>query len=128
MQYNVSNTFFKNISLVMLVALTLNLLSSCNQTKQAADTSDESKITQDIESTAVTEEFELMPDEDYNNHEFVILTTSSDHIYYQYDVETENGEIVNDAILNRNRAVEEKYNIQISQLSRPSDVEVTNTM
>ena len=60
-----------------------------------------------------------VPDEwDFNGHEFTILANGTAYNSYWYSkdiwVEEETGDLINDAVYARNRAIEEKYNIEIN--------------
>ncbi len=57
-----------------------------------------------------------LPEKDYGGYEFKILTRVEGWGIYNNEhlvVEEENGEILNDAIYNRNRHVEDRFNIQM---------------
>lgn len=58
---------------------------------------------------------DYLPDVDYNGYEFGIVGYDE----YPSDIEEPTGNVINDAIYERNRMIEEKYNIRISQTSYP---------
>lgn len=67
-----------------------------------------------------------LPEKDYGGYEFTIMDRSTDHIPWEtYDVyaESENGDAINDAVYQRNRVLEELYNIKIveSPIQYPTD-------
>lgn len=67
-----------------------------------------------------------LPEKDYGGYEFTIMDRSTDHIPWEtYDVyaESENGDAINDAVYQRNRVLEELYNIKIveSPIQNPTD-------
>ena len=67
-----------------------------------------------------------LPEKDYGGYEFTIMDRSTDHIPWEtYDVyaESENGDAINDAVYQRNRVLEELYNIKIveSPIQNPAD-------
>ncbi len=66
-----------------------------------------------------------LPDKDYGGYEFNILLRvegwgiyNNEHFY----IEEENGEVLNDAIYNRNRIVEEAFNVKITETVTKSDI------
>ena len=92
---------------------------SCGSSKNAVDTSS----INNTNSTSVTEETTLSPDEsrrlvddelperNFEGKEFTILSNESfiDDIY----TESDNGEVINDAIFKRNQTVSERFNTDI---------------
>lgn len=66
---------------------------------------------------------EDIPVSDFGGYEFRILTRDSDHHLKEVLAETENGETINDAVYYRNRAIEEKLNINIKIITTPEVTE-----
>lgn len=65
--------------------------------------------------TEAASQLEQLPADDYQGYEFHVLLNNQDDRYV--DVMTEDGEtgdVLNDVVYRRNRAVEEKYNIKIT--------------
>jgi len=109
----------KKLRLISIL-LALMLLASC----QGADTpsaettnpgTDTNEITEDSEELAAPE----LPDKDYGEYEFTILTQilgygiyNNEHFY----IEEQNGEVLNDAIYERNHRVEKKFGILITEI------------
>jgi len=59
-----------------------------------------------------------LPEKDYGGYEFTIMDRNSEHTpWHTYDVfaEGENGDAINDAVFQRNRILEELYNIKIKE-------------
>lgn len=86
------------------------------------------------ENTTVSEEVtkapeiisEALPKADYNDYEFKFLSTDSTttgYFCYEFDAEQLTGEIMNDAVYERNMAVEDRFNISITKLVSGSYVE-----
>jgi len=103
---------FRRLTAGMIAALmVVSMLASCadneNEKKQVVDPA-ESKETKSDTPTFV--------EEDYNGATFTIVAydeSATDFIDNYIDNEEQNGEPVNDAVIDRNNAVEEKYNIDI---------------
>jgi len=119
------NSALKAITLLLLFAITAALVTSCsNNTDTPSDVT-----TQSIESGETTAETEattvdplsLIPEVDYEGYEMRFFTLDqginattrfTDEIY----VESETGEIINDAVFKRNQLIEEKLNIKIKAI------------
>lgn len=110
----------KKILILISAVLAFSVLFSC------ADTAGTPADNTAAESTGETRPEETtriptgLPDADYEGYEYFILCNGRDYNVHWYakdiDTDQENGEIINDAVYARNRAVEEQYNIEISAL------------
>lgn len=69
-----------------------------------------------------------IPEENYNGHEFKILISinSLAAVWNDFHAENETGDVINDAIYKRNRYVEDKYNIKISDTEAPPTEDEVN--
>jgi len=109
----------QNVSALLL--LTALVLASCGESTPAVtDGTDDAADTKEAQTKAAVTEDVRAPYadqapriEDFNGYEFRIFV----HDGTKYDSDEETGEIVNDAIYRRNKAVEEAYNINISTVS-----------
>ncbi len=99
------------------------LCSSLYSCAQAADTgADNTSAAADV--TTVPEVSTRiptgLPETDYEGYEYRILCNSPEYNSYWYakdiDTEQENGDVINDAVYIRNRAVEELYNVKMTGL------------
>lgn len=110
----------------ILAVLMLASVSSCAessvQNEETSDTAAElSSALQTAESTAESElsEYELLladvPKKDFEGYEFNILNNESNFAYTIMDAEEINGEGINDAVYNRNAAVEDTLNITVNE-------------
>ncbi|MCI8388801.1 MAG: extracellular solute-binding protein [Clostridiales bacterium] len=102
-------------SILSTTLLFLPLVSSC-QSQQ--DNSVDSGNTESTESPVATENASNLPEKNYNGEEFNFLGTGgSKHSgYYETKdiyAESSSGDILNDAIYDRNRAIEERFNVKI---------------
>lgn len=104
----------------------------CTQSEQekqtAADTSADT-------SSNVTEETRIsadLPERDFGEAEFTIIQryVGDGHIhnFFEYDAEEQNGDLLNDAIYERNRKIEERFNVQISADNNESPAAKVNTL
>ncbi|MCL2517352.1 MAG: extracellular solute-binding protein [Oscillospiraceae bacterium] len=93
---------------IVLLILVLVMIIACgdNSSNEVKET------TIRIEETTEEITFKL-PDYDFNGYKFNILTAAEQWIQYYY-AENENGDIINDSVYARNRAVEELYNINLN--------------
>lgn len=103
--------------MISMLLLASTLLASCggtgSGTESTADAPGETSGTTDTETEKLTSGLEAV---DYSGEEINFLTyKNSDYQNSQMDIlaETLNGEHVNDAVYNRNKTLEEKYNVVI---------------
>ncbi len=102
--------------------ISLILLASLAATATACDDSGtsvtETTVTDaPIETSDPLAEPEL-PEKNYNGYEFTIFTRQEGWGIYNNEhlvVEEETGEVLNDAIYNRNRMVEDKFNVKLTE-------------
>lgn len=120
----------KQLSLILAALMLGAALASCGgaQTETPVDTQADTQET-GTDTAADTEEiydpFAGMPEKDYNGYEFTILTRNLDRWTEDMYVAEATGDIVNDAIFDRNSRIEEAYNIKIvSQRSSDSNSEM----
>ena len=114
----------KNLSRIISAFLAIVLLSAivagCGSEEEedpgvtAATFEDTAEVT---EETTVSDEPEL-PETDLEGKEYQFLVRNGASSYNDHWIEVEemNGEVVNDAVFERNRAVEEKFNVDITAL------------
>ena len=109
------------VSLLLALLLSANIVSCGTGTQHGANTSGSDDVTTEPEST--TEPVDPasvleLPDSDFKGREFRVLGNDGDRDQWDnFEIfsEAENGEVVNDAVFRRNRAIEEKYNVKIAQ-------------
>ncbi len=106
-------------ALLMLIILTMFmfLLISC---RDGEDSFSETIISasESLPETEESETYDSPEIKDFEGYKYNILETSAISVFswHKQVPEDFDGEVVNDAIVNRNRTVEEKYNITINQL------------
>lgn len=99
------------------------VLSSCADT--AGNETQTEALTQPTTESAVQTEAEteeltpVLPEADYGGDDFCFLNgnTATWMTTYVVTAEAENGEAVNDAIYQRNRAVEEQFHVKVTEIS-----------
>ena len=110
---------------IILVSCADNNSDNSNNANQNNEQSNQAEDNQTDDSggespEATTEKIlpNVPDDKDFDGYEFTILGNSTAYNPYWYSkdiyVEEETGDIINDAVYVRNRAIEEKYNIKIN--------------
>lgn len=107
----------KFICLVLAASIALPVIYSCGENSESPEKNQpqleiphETLVPEDTRA-AVSDN---LPDMDYNGKKFNFLCRTSQ--LYEYNVEEENGEIVNDALHRRNKTVEERFNVNINTI------------
>lgn len=105
----------RSICILLLVAL-LTATTGCSQTEQ--DTETQTSVQTDTETTLETDplqaEYDALTVEDYGGYTFRIMNSPSNFAYSDVVVEELTGEALNDAVYNRNLAVCDALNIQLT--------------
>jgi len=103
------------VLLCLCAALLLPVISSCAGNSETGETSSVlSSEAFEAETAKEKTALEKLPDADYGGLEFRVSVT--DKYSYEIFVDSENGDVCNDAVYRRNKAVEEKYNVKITAL------------
>ncbi len=109
------------ISLAILFSMLVSM-SACGSSEATEETT--ASTTASGETTTVAVETEpALPTKDFGGREFNIISFSAKSDSY-IDREEQNGDVLNDAIFERNRKIEEDYNIKI--VSTVFEQNVTN--
>lgn len=110
----------RRILSLILAALMLSTISCGEAAKPSGgDTATSGETTAD-NTPAETKRSEIkdgLPEKDYNGEEFTILYRNE--WAYEFVAEEENGDIINDAIFKRNRAVEDRFNVKFNMFGLP---------
>lgn len=107
--------------IALLLALLTAFAAGCGQSSETSETTETYALSASDETTSDAPE---LPDEDYKGYEFRILTRIEGWGIYNNEnlvVDEENGEILNDAIYTRNRNVEERFNVKLTQITTTTD-------
>lgn len=128
-----SKTPTARITSFLLAVCIVFSLAACSDVKQtdnpttAANQTESTSAAQDNPRYAVKEE---LPDVKYDGYTFRILSRDTYEHLREVDSEAETGEIINDTVFRRNRAVEEKLGVTIQSVpvaEFPEDT-LTNTL
>ena len=112
------------IGAVLMSILTLGaVLSACGSagTDTEAKTTDAASVTETAAETETTEYFPDLPEKDYNGYTFTFLTSNEsddngrDWVTYDIFAEAATGDVIIDAVYERNMWIEEKYNVKIEE-------------
>jgi hypothetical protein len=116
-----SKIFRKATNFFLVISIAVSCIS-CTASNESETTTSISDLTE--ETTVSTEKGDALdarknisdnlPQKDYGGRDFTILTDD----YQKKDiwVESENGEVVNDAVFRRNQTVSERFNININEI------------
>lgn len=109
-------TQMKTISLLLCCCFIL-IIAACSDSGESIKSTDNNDTTKAGTEIIETEPslFDDLPKDDYDGYTFTILTTESNYAIIDMDAESLDGDIINDAIYNRNRNVESALNIIIKQ-------------
>lgn len=103
---------------LLLCLLLLNVFfSGCSDTQAEKQQDTAATTALETMSEETTQLQPDLPEADYQGYEFHILMKGPDYIEWasqDIDVEASNGEVINDAVFNRNAFVEEEYNITVN--------------
>ena len=127
------NTKFIALLLALLTApgSVISCAQSGSETDTAAVQSPQSAEPAQTETEKIVPD---LPDSDFGGYEFRVLTRGDTNIYFiSRDIFAENitGDAINDAVFNRNIAVESKYNFTIKEIGGDSadpDKQVTKAI
>lgn len=114
------------VSFLLALLLSANIVSCGTGTQHGANTSGSDDVTTEPEST--TEPVDPasvleLPDSDFKGREFRVLGNEGSYPQwnnFEIYAESENGDVVNDAVFRRNRAVEDRYNVKVTQIIQNS--------
>jgi hypothetical protein len=106
----------KVLSYILILVMLLFAFASC-----ALEETGSSETTQTESVVAASESTEIerpvLPQKDYDGYQFILLNNVRSTTLNYFDVESENGDILNDSIYARNRTVEEQFNVKIESIS-----------
>lgn len=115
----------RTASLLLAILSVASMAVSCSSENTGNNTSPENNTDTPTaaETTAAETEIptipESLPNVNYDGYVFRMLTTDEvGSVRYSFELDTEqmNGEVLNDAVYERNAAVEEKYGIELKQV------------
>jgi hypothetical protein len=102
--------------LLLCLSASVTALSCAGGEKSSAEAETTAAVTETETEAVILPD---LPDTDFEGRAFRIFgrenTTYPQFTNFEFYAEAENGEVVNDAVLARNRKIEEKYNVKINQ-------------
>ena len=120
-------TIKRLLPLTLALFCILPILAACGGADTAKPAADTTAALTEAVTEGETELLPDLPDFTYDGKEFKILRWYNGeghlHTHFEFDVEGLNGELLNDALYERNRTIEEQYGVTISALdsAQPSD-------
>lgn len=126
----------KNLALLLTIALLLPL-SSCAKTEENSNNTNTSDTTSNLSETnpAAETETELtsgLPEKDLDGRDFHFYVMGIERNANNYSVEIysaeQTGEVINDAVYNRNLTLSDKYNFTISENPSGSGEDLASTI
>lgn len=108
----------KRISILIILAMLAAECVSCGDSGKIVD--DDSDAVSSSEDSVDMSSVSELPDKKWGGKEFRVLGSEDPAGHPQFDnfeiyAESENGDLVNDAVFRRNRRIEEKYEVSITQ-------------
>lgn len=113
----------KSIALLMAAMMLVTAAVSCGKTEEPAETTAQATAAATTEATAATEapvetnKYEIgdnLPEDlDFKGAEIHFISRGREWCKDVIDVDDMNGEVINDAVYNRNAAVEDRLNVKI---------------
>lgn len=102
------------ITAILLAALLLVSCGSASESTMSADTDNNNNDMSTDDTVSDTELTDGIPDIDLNGTEFTIVY-SADQLgeSWPYDAETENGDLLNDSVYARNKAMLDRFNVSV---------------
>ena len=119
----------KPIQLLLCAALLLPLTVSCQNpdvSDAVSDLADTASITESVPTTEAVPVIPDLPEKDFGGETFTILTNDRADDYHSVEFEAVemDGTLINDAVFQRNSAVESKYNIDIVAQAMGNEAQV----
>ena len=116
--------FRKSISVILLAAILCSTAACADSGEKPEDTAGSSTSAGDTETATGTETgresvSDDLPTVDYGGAEFTIMDRTK--YVYEFTAEEENGDILNDAVHERNRKVEDRFNVKIGTYTMDCD-------
>ena len=104
----------KTLTILLLIAMLTGTLAGCGNSETTKETTTNVNNAGADTTAAQTEDTTIkpdLPDMDLGGYAFRVYTRDTDHHTKEVYAEELTGEVVNDAVYNRNSRVEDKYNV-----------------
>jgi len=107
----------KRIAIFIAVSMVFAILPSCTQNADGGESvgTSSAELPENATEAATENYLDTLPDTDFGGYVFKIIGYQIDPIF-SFPEEEENGEPVNDALLRRNRIIEQRHNIEIENI------------
>ena len=110
----------KKSSLLLALLMLAGAFASCGES--ASEPSAETPVQTAGEAAETepeeTDILEYLPEKDFEGRTFTILTR--DGMEYEFKADEQTGDLINDTVYARNHAVEDRYNVKINLLAKPT--------
>ncbi len=113
--------FMKSIRCAAALLCLTAILASCGETALPPEetTAEVSSAPDETEPSRENEKSSLPDDLDFGGETVTVLMRSEEDYAREFSAESENGDVVNDAVWRRNLAVQEKLNVKLETIARP---------
>ncbi len=111
----------RTILLLLAMILSLSPLTSCAGESTETDPADTTAATETTPAETETELSDDLPEMDFEQYSFTILTSSTTTQHSITAINEQTGDVLNDAMYDRTRTIEEKYNIIFNDDYIPGD-------
>ena len=113
------------LNITLLVILSIMVTSCANETPDFPDSSTTAAQTESNGVLGRESVSDMLPETDWDGREFRIIAT--DYLSDDFIAEEETGSLINDAVYNRNRTIEERFNVNLVA-DCGSDYNATNSL
>ena len=113
------------LNITLLVILSIIVTSCANETPDFPDSSTTAAQTESNGVLGRESVSDMLPETDWDGREFRIIAT--DYLSDDFIAEEETGSLINDAVYNRNRTIEERFNVDLVA-DCGSDYNATNSL
>lgn len=114
---------FKRTTSAVLLAAIICSAAACGDAgkdEKSGETSSKAEVSEPVTTAAGRDSvLDDLPDKNFGGAEFIIMDRTK--YIYEFTAEEETGDIMNDAIHERNRTVEERFNIKIGAYTMDCD-------
>ncbi|MBQ8402304.1 MAG: hypothetical protein IJX14_10295, partial [Clostridia bacterium] len=109
----------KKLSLLLVMAMLLSSMAACGDSESAETTADTAAETETVKETTELEARlaipDNLPDRDFEGYDFRVLTRNRDDFIKDVGADLElTGDVFNDALYNRNKTLEERFNFVLT--------------
>jgi len=105
----------KLVTLLLLAGIAASMLASCSESNSEVQDTQADETTSEGNSAEETTVAETEPPKDFEGSTFTVFHSADDGLtpYWYYGADEQNGDILNDAIYERNAKIAELYNVDL---------------